>query len=287
MSNDGGARETQQSSTSWLKRIIGTGSPKENRNYSEELKKKLIGVERDVHLWTIDTSSTSIPRGGKSHLPDTPIIPRAYHKIEKTGSELIGVGVLRGEDVYAKRDPNDRYEGDATQKKRYERGNDSIIIPNSFFTEGAFVVVLVPNYHPIDPNNTLPEPQLTGYGVTVLQLRGKDIIKLTTDKKWLNETHEVTFPNEPDLISMQIDPSDKNGSAVVQYEGFLTTRDLFVQSPRDAKGRTQPTLESTEAQYKRTVNGTVCYRLVEGNAQRKESKEPKSSAVPAPLRVRI
>lgn len=299
MNNDGGTREIQSQPGKFLRGILGTGLNKENPNYSEELKKKLIGVEMDVNLWTVDMSSVSYPRSAKSHLPDVPIISQIPQNGEKEKGELVGVGVLRGEDVYTKRDPNDKYEGDTLQKERYQYGNDSLVIPNTFFTEGSFVVVLVPKYSSFKQAST---PELSGYDITVLQLRGKELVKLTKDSKWLNKAYELhedrrdpykmvpkegghyhvvdyTEPasQEPQLLSMQIDPSDKNSSVEVKYENL--TRDLSAQ--------VNPTLGSAEAQYKRTVDGTVVYRLIEGKVERKASKEPSSSLIPATAKFGI
>lgn len=304
-------KEVKPQQESLLGKIFGTGPRKEKPNYSEELKKRLIGVKEDVGSWTVDESSASYPRQSKFHLPDTPIIPQTPHNNERVKGELIGVGVLRGEDVYSKRDPNDRYEGDTLQKERYQYGNDSIVIPNNFFTEGSFVVVLVPIYSSIHSSEQTSDLELSGYSITVLQLQGKDLIKLTMDDKWLSKTHKLhedkidpykmvpkeggphhavdaieSASQEPQLLSMRIDPSDKNGSVEVKYENL--TRDLSVQIPRDEKGRMMdPTLDSAEAQYKRTVNGTVCYRLVEGKVERQKSKEPNPSLVSVPAKFGI
>ncbi len=276
----------------FFKKLLRGGENKETRNYSEELRRRLIRIRSDVEFWTVDMSSTSTPRMQKSHLEDMPVIPRIPYNNEKVKGDLIGEGVLRGEDLYIKRAPNDKYDGSPRDKEIYVYQNyDTIVIPNNFFKEGSVVVLLVPRFN---------QGKVEGYDITVIESQGKELVKLTGNEELDERTHHKVVTDQKDPLKIvesyilvekpmpapQIDkkdrypqltstPFDPSGRTEVWIGGRLTTRNVY-------QDKSKPSLEDAEKRYKATVNGTTCYRLIEGYAERQKSlqKEPLPKLTP-------
>lgn len=209
----------------------------------------------------------------KQHLPDSPVIPMVtYFKGEKPGvqenhSDLIAVQHLRGERLFVQREEN-----------RVPRGflddPESINVPSAFIKKDSYLALLIPNYHRDD----IGDKSVKSYDITVLKcvndhelLKMQSVNELTFRSLW-NEIRkdrgklvlpEMLYDHFPELTKIRVNEGQES---VNIWIGDQPTKWFF-----DAEGKT--VVGKDESYYKRTVNGTICYRLVKGKAERKKSQD--------------
>lgn len=240
----------------------GPKPPSEHKERgSEAIRRKMILVKRAAFNFAHDSSPDRRP---KQYLPDNPIIPLG------NGMDLIAVETLRADDLYVPRTPDDNPDG----KEKYSSGSDSIRIPSSFIQSDSYAVLLVPR---VAEENYIKGAKLVNqgmYDITVVKRKdGKTALKLMDMDESLKTDTRIIFDdsNGPFDFPLTTIPIGEDGAVI-----WTSSRIRIWHLGYNAK-----------QVYEKTVNGTVCYRMIEGKAEKKKSREPRKSLVLNPANSSI
>lgn len=176
----------------------------------------------------------SFPVKTKQYLPDNPIIPL------KNGQDLIAVQKLRADALY-------------TPTPKDNDPLDAISIPSHFLQKDSYAVLLVPHVR----LNNAHQLYTALYDITVI--KGQDdklALKLSGIEERTRLDPLFKFPHA--FVPLSIIPIDKES--------------LTIWQGRQARNCPYDYTDK-EAFYKNVVNGTICYRMVEGKAESKKSDE--------------
>lgn len=261
------------------KKIEILKSVKETPFEDKEMDNGLTRIQVDIWRW-----ANGRKENGSSHpldyLPIFPIVQRPFE-----GTELIATQSLRDKNLFVSRDSDDTLPDayDSKQRKRFLNNFDLITIPKDFIQEGSYIALLVPD---IDFNKKF-KLELMGYSVALLFAETKDKLVNpsahhdSVSRRLLNErsskipgmpvlptyiSDDGTFDNRLIRIDANAQKSDKIPIKILYQE----TRDrLWELFKKEAK---QKTARSFEEIYKRIIDGTVCYKFIEGKPQKEKKK---------------
>lgn len=228
--------------------------PNEREEYGPKaIRRKMIQVEEAAFGFAHDSSPDHHP---KQYLPDKPIIHL------KNGLDLIAVQTLRADDLYVPRDPQDNPDN-----PNYMYGFDLIKVPSSFIQEGSYVALFIPTvWEDGEGGNLINKGR---YDITVIRYQdSKRALKLMG-----LEEESLTNPPLDDDFLRPFTTIPINKGNVTAWKG--------------RRMRTWRLPDNAENTYKKTVNGTVCYRMVEGKVAKEKSRNPARSFVPDPVKSSI
>lgn len=261
---------------------IGNKDPKKEIP-SKEMRRKMIGVNLSVGtfcgVWDAD--------GVKQYLPDSPTIPLIAYDgskgnmgIMKNHSDLIAVQTLRADSLFVSRKPGH-------DSSVLIPDPDLVSIPLPFIKKDSYIVLLVPIYDSFHPENGI-----TFYDTTVLKcIDDQQLLKLMSigersfRERWNQfrpDKEKLQVPKELsdrycELVNINVANSNESGFVNI-WMGDKATKRVF-----DAEGKV--VVGEDDFHYKRTVNGTICYRMVEGKAEKEKSKYMKKSLKLVPQRA--
>lgn len=235
---------------------IGNNDPKE-RISSKEVRRKMIEV--GLSVWTFWGAWD--PAGVKQYLPSSPVIPLVRYDgnkninfgVQTKHSDLITVQTLRGDSLMVPRKPE--YNPDV-----FIPDPDFINIPSSFVKEGSYIVLLVPFTY-----SNLPEKGIEYYDTTILRINDGQLLKLTSLEEGSFRKDFNEFRQDKEKLYAPKELSDH------RYE--LVTINTVGITEAGSVNIWMGNLDRQDANYKRQINGTVCYRMVEGKAERKQSRD--------------
>lgn len=244
----------------------------EERVSLEGDRNKLVAVELSlmdyVRVWS---------QQRRQYLPDSPVIPMtAYSKggklRQENHSDLIAVQHLRGERLFVQRDRTTRlFSSDP------EFTPESVNVPSSFIKKDSYLVLLIPGYN----HDDIEDKDVKGWDITVLQcVSDHELLKLASVNEWIFRDvwnlgverrklvlPKMTYDHFPELMTVRVNDGQES---VNIWIGDKPIKFIF-----DTEGRT--VMGEDESHYRRTVNGSICYRLVEGKAEREKPKDRQRS----------
>lgn len=228
--------------------------PSEHKEHGlEAIRQKMILVKNAAFNFAHDSSFDRRP---KQFLPDKPIIPLG------NGMDLIAIKTLRADDLYVPRAPGDNPD----KEQEYASGLDSIKVPSSLIQEDSYIVLFVPSVW--EEKNEKGRQLINNgpYDITVVKRKDdKTALKLMGIDESLRTYTEPIYDDSNWSSNFPLTTIPINEDGVVIWTGN--------------RMRIWHLRYNAEQTYKKTVNGTVCYRMIEGKAEKQKSGEPKRSFV--------
>lgn len=236
-------------------------------------KDELLRLYLSLEDWAIKPKADT-----KQYLPDLAVVPLVAFKNGKriavptdNKPELISVQSLRGDSLFVPPKPgvSDTYLGIKMQP-------EFIDIPWSFVRKGSYIVLFVPRFF------EEKEKGITSYEITVIKcLDDQKLLKLTAPLE-ASHRHDYNNSNKEKL------PMPKFPREGAIYYDYVSPSFCDPEITIKDKGSNMVNIwmgfeEFDSELQKRAVNGTICYRMVEGKVERKKTKEkaPVSRLVPA------
>lgn len=245
------------------------GGDQGERLPSKEIRNKLIEI--NLSVWTFWGAWSAEEDGGvKQYLPDSPAIPLITYDaqnarnlgVRKGHSDLIAVQALRSDSLVVPREQN--YDPD-----KFPPDSDFINIPSSFIKKDSYIALLVPIY------GLFPEKGIIGWDTTILKcISDQQLVKLQGGK-------EAGFKEAWNRRE------DKGKLPAPKYlnDGHYETTTINVDGKKGVDSVNIWMGNLFDNNYKGVVNGAICYRMVEGKAEKKKSKDPERLLKLVPQKV--